>query len=155
MCSKQHTLRTKTLQKVMIRSAVVENYTGRSLARGNRKAGVTKNLGVAFQTSDLVKDDAVNSTHMTRKGLHQKDYSALSSPILGTRTSYLCHEGLRRSLASWWKMFLELPMCDGSVALSAPFLEDQRSISKLNVPVNVGRSRQPSCVPCWECRHRQ
>ena len=46
-------------------------------------------------------------------------------------------------------------MCDGSVALSAPFLEDQRSISKFNVPVDVGRPRQPSCVPCWECRHRQ
>ncbi len=94
-CSKQHTLRIKTLQKVMIRSAVVENYTGRSLARGNRKAGVTKNVGVAFQTWDLVKHDAVNSTHMTRKRLHQKDYSAISSPILGTRMSHLGHEGLR------------------------------------------------------------
>lgn len=94
-CSKQHTLRIKTLQKVMIRSAVVENYTGRSLARGNRKAGVTKNVGVAFQTWDLVKHDAVNSTHMTRKRLHQKDYSATSSPILGTRMSHLGHEGLR------------------------------------------------------------
>lgn len=125
MCSKQHTLRIKTLQKVMIRSAVVENYTGKSLAWGNRETGVTKNVGVSFRISDLVKHDAVNSTHMTRKGLHQKDYSAISSPILGTRTSHLGHEELRRSLASWWKMFLELPMCGGSVVSNAPSLEDQ------------------------------